>query len=129
MWLLYGYCVVIVWCERESCSQIAATESPQISHRCPCYQFYVLLYFLTMGIVREQYSKCHSGHFFIYACADSSEWGLFSLSRSAWSPRPPSLFEAKSQLASPHSECVPSHSFIPKLVGNFCAEDKKEAPH
>ena len=92
-------------------SDLIATESPQMSQRCLCYLFYVLLYFLTMGIVREQYSKCHSRHFFIYACAVSSEWGLFSLSRSAWSPRPPSLFEAKSLLASPHSEYVPSHSF------------------
>ena len=28
--------------------------------------------------------------------------GAIVLSRSVWSPRPPSLFEAKSQLASPH---------------------------
>ena len=65
-----------------------------MSARCACELFYVLLNSLTMGIVRSQYSKCHSRHFFIYACADSSKWGLFSLSRSAWSPRPPSLFLA-----------------------------------
>ena len=61
-----------------------------------------------------------------YACADSSMWGLFSLSRSAWSPRPPSLFEAKSQLASPHSECIPSHSFrSPNLQHAYSQKMKK----
>ena len=61
----------------------------QRAHRSPCYLFYVLLYFLTMGIVREQYSKCHSRHFFIYACADSSEWGLFGrCARSAFRRTP-----------------------------------------
>ena len=48
-----------------------------------------MLYFLTMGIVREQYSKCHSRHFFIYACADSSKWGLFGrYTRSAFRRTP-----------------------------------------
>ena len=32
--------------------------------------------------------------------------GAIVLSRSVWSPRPPSLFEAKSQLASPHMYLV-----------------------
>ena len=60
-----------------------------LAHRCAFYLFYVLLYFLTMGIVREQYSKCHSRHFFIYACADSSEWGLFGrCARSAFRRTP-----------------------------------------
>jgi hypothetical protein len=29
------------------------------------FLFYVLRFFLTMGIVRAQYSKCHPRHFFI----------------------------------------------------------------
>ena len=38
-----------------------------------------------MGIVRKQYPKCHSRHFFIYASARSLEWGLFGhCARSAF---------------------------------------------
>ena len=39
-------------------------------------------------------------------------------SRLAWSPRPPSLFEAKSQLASPS----------PKLRSHYCANNKPLQP-
>ena len=42
----------------------AFTESPQISHRCACDLFYVLLNFLTMRIVRAQYSECVPSHSF-----------------------------------------------------------------
>ena len=42
-----------------------------------------------MGIVREQYSKCHSRHFFIYARVSSSEWELFGhIARSAFRRTP-----------------------------------------
>ena len=68
---------------------LKATGKTQLAHRYAWYLFYVLLYFLTMGIVREQYSKCHSRHFFIYACADSSKWGLFGrCARSAFRRTP-----------------------------------------
>ena len=70
-------------------AKVPPTISPEMSYRCPCYLFYVLLYFLTMGIVREQYSKCHSRHFFIYAHANSSEWGLIGhFARSAFRRTP-----------------------------------------
>ena len=40
--------------------------------------------------------------FFVYVVISDSALALHS--RSAWAPRPPSLFEAKSQLASPPAE-------------------------
>ena len=53
------FCSIII----EKHSQ-KATESPYMSQRCARFQFYVLCYFLTMGIVRAQYSECVPSHSF-----------------------------------------------------------------